>query len=168
MIITTIKYKLWCYSLKLSGLHSLWNFSSLSHSRKLTPPPIQKSPLGACVFLCQEVPMEETLRECIKWRACVRFKCLARSPTVGRQPVVRLDIWDKLCVITRLRNKVVTGFAACKECHKVSAFDSHERDIFSEETLQTAVAQKNTGLCNSIIYFHLLNAYIINYFVWSR
>lgn len=33
------------------------------------------------------------------------------------------DIWEKLRVTTGCENDLVSGFAACEQCHKVLAFD---------------------------------------------
>lgn len=44
---------------------------------------------------------------------------MSRAP--GRPPVVKSDIWEKdVC------DKVVSGFAACKQVNKGFAFDSRE------------------------------------------
>ena len=48
-------------------------------------------------------------------------------------------IWEKLCVIAGNENKIICGYAACRQRHSVLVFDNHEIDVISEEPLKKTV-----------------------------
>ena len=56
--------------------------------------------------------------------------------------MVKLDIWERLYVITCFENNVGSGIAHCKQHYKELVFDSHDIDVSEETLTKTAVAQQ--------------------------
>ena len=50
------------------------------------------------------------------------------------------DVWEKFGVIKDCENNVVSGFAACKKCQKILAFDSRK--------LGTSSLRKHSDSCS--------------------
>lgn len=55
-------------------------------------------------------------------RTCVNSQGLAMSTAPVQRPMVKSYIWETFCVITVYDNNITSGFAACKQCHKVLQF----------------------------------------------
>ena len=65
----------------------------------------------------------------VEWNAS--FYYLAMSSARGQHAVVRSDICEKLFVLTGCEKNVVSSFAAFKQCHIVSTFQSQKKDVVS-------------------------------------